>query len=228
VKRDAVPSSEKQRILSMIGEEWLIAILRGDSAEETEEVLHSIVEGGISLVEVPYTTPEAGRVIRRLRERHGDSIVVSAGTVTTVVQAEDAFQAGASAIVSPNLYPPVVEFALSHGLVSMPGCVTPTEVADALRLGADLIKLFPCYAFGPEYLGFLLGPFPGTRIVPAGRITLENMREYRRAGAYAGVVGVTTEMGLLDAVRSRDTDRLVSTARRFIEAARAARPIAPA
>jgi 2-keto-3-deoxy-6-phosphogluconate aldolase len=74
-------------------------------------------------------------------------------------------------------------------------------------------------------LSFMLGPFPGTRIVPAGRITLENMGEYRRAGAFAGVVGVTTEMGLLDAVKSRDTDRLRSTARMFIEAARAARPL---
>jgi 2-dehydro-3-deoxyphosphogluconate aldolase/(4S)-4-hydroxy-2-oxoglutarate aldolase len=225
VNEGAVSRGGKERVLARIGEEWLVAILRGDTAEETESVLHAIVEGGVTLIEVPYTTPDAGRVIQRLRERHGDAIVVSAGTVTTVEQAESAFRNGASAIVSPNLYPPVVEFALSHGLVSMPGCVTPTEIADALRLGADLIKLFPCYPLGPEYLSFMLGPFPGTRIVPAGRITLENMGEYRRAGAFAGVVGVTTEMGLLDAVKSRDTDRLRSTARMFIEAARAARPL---
>jgi 2-dehydro-3-deoxyphosphogluconate aldolase/(4S)-4-hydroxy-2-oxoglutarate aldolase len=211
---------EKKRILQRIGDEWLIAIMRGETAEETERTLDAVIAGGATLIEVPFTTPDASRVIRNLRSRHGDRIVVSAGTVTTVAQAEEAIESGAQGIVSPNLYPPVVETAVRRGVVAMPGCFTPTEIADAARLGADLIKLFPCYPVGAEYIGFMLGPFPGLRIVPAGRISLGNMEEYRRAGAYAGVVGVTTEMGLLEAVKARDFDRVVETTRTFVARAR--------
>jgi 2-dehydro-3-deoxyphosphogluconate aldolase/(4S)-4-hydroxy-2-oxoglutarate aldolase len=218
---------DKSEALRRIGEEWLIAIMRGSTAEETEAVCDALAAGGVTLIEVPYTTPSAGRVIRSVKARHGDRVLVSAGTVTTTDQAAEALDCGAGAIVSPNLFAPVVEFAVRHGVVSMPGCVTPTEIADALRLGADIIKLFPCYNLGPEYIGYMLGPFPGTRIAPAGKITLENMGEYRRAGAFAGIVGVTTEMGLLEAVRSRDLDRVERVARLFVEKAREVRQDSP-
>jgi len=211
---------DKERVLERIGAEWLIAILRGETAEETEWGCDAVVAGGATLIEVPFTTPGAAGVIRRLKDRHGDRIVVSAGTVLTVEQAREAVEAGAQAIVSPNLFPPVVEFALHSGVVSMPGCVTPTEIADAARLGADLIKLFPCYNLGPEYLGFLLGPYPGLRIAPAGRILLDNLQEYWKAGAFAGIVGVTTEMGLLREVKARDQLRVAETARLFVEKVR--------
>jgi len=127
---------DKERLIERIGAEWLIAILRGETAEETEEGCEALIAGGATLIEIPFTTPGASGVIQRLKARHGDRIVVSAGTVLTVEQAEEAVDHGAEAIVSPNLFPPVVEFAARRGIVSMPGCVTPTEVADAVRLGA--------------------------------------------------------------------------------------------
>lgn len=210
----------REEILKRIQDEWLIMILRGDTAEEAEEVFGALVAGGATLLEVPFTTPNAGRVIRRLREKHGDKIVVTAGTITTVDEAREALDCGAQGIVSPNLYPPVVEFALRNGLLSVPGCVTPSEIADARRLNADLIKLFPCYNLGPEYIGFILGPFPGTRIAPAGRVTLENMRAWQDAGAFAGIVGVTTEMALLREVKLRDYERVAQVAGAFLKKAK--------
>ena len=210
----------KAEILKRIHDDWLIMIMRGDTEEETETTCEDLIAGGATLIEVPFTTPGASRIIRNLRGRHGDRIVVAAGTVTTVEQAEEAVANRAQAIVSPCLHAPVVEFAVRRGVVSSPGCVTPTEIADALRLGADLIKLFPCYNVGPEYIGFILGPLPGTRIVPAGRVTLENMAAYHAAGAFAGVVGVTTEMGLLQAVKSKYHDEVTRTARVFVDKVR--------
>jgi 2-dehydro-3-deoxyphosphogluconate aldolase/(4S)-4-hydroxy-2-oxoglutarate aldolase len=208
---------DKEAILRRMHADWLVMILRGDSARQTEEAFDAIVEGGGTLLEVPFTTPDACAAIANLRRRHGDRVIVSAGTVTHPDQARQAIESGAQAIVSPNVYPAVVEVAVEQGVISMPGCFTPSEVADALRLGADVIKLFPCNPVGPEYLGYLLGPFPGTRIAPAGSIVLENMKAYYDAGAFAGVAGVMTEMRLADAVRAGRFDEITACTRHWIE-----------
>jgi 2-dehydro-3-deoxyphosphogluconate aldolase / (4S)-4-hydroxy-2-oxoglutarate aldolase len=211
----------KAEALRRIHEDWLVLILRGDTARQTEDTFEALIAGGATLLEVPFTTPDACDVIANLRKRHGDRILVSAGTVTTVDQARSAIDSGAQGIVSPNLYPAVVEYAVEKGVVSAPGCFTPSEIADALRLGADIIKLFPCYVVGPQYLMYMLGPFPGTRIMPAGKIVIENMQDYYDAGAFAGVVGVTTEMELLDAVREARYDEITQCAQRWVAEARA-------
>jgi 2-dehydro-3-deoxyphosphogluconate aldolase/(4S)-4-hydroxy-2-oxoglutarate aldolase len=192
----------KNDILKRIHEDWMALILRGDTPQQTEDTFEALIEGGATLLEVPFTTPGASDVIAHLRAKHGDRIVVSAGTVTTAEQARMAIESGAQGIVSPNLYPRVVEVAVEAGVVSAPGCFTPTEIADALRMGADLIKLFPCSIVGPRYIMYMLGPFPGTRIMPAGSIDIDNMQAYYDEGAFAGVAGVTTEMRLLDAVKA--------------------------
>jgi 2-dehydro-3-deoxyphosphogluconate aldolase / (4S)-4-hydroxy-2-oxoglutarate aldolase len=203
---------------------WLVLILRGDTARQTEDAFEAIIEGGGTLLEVPFTTPDACSVIANLRKRHGDRVVVSAGTVTQPEQARQAIDHGAQAIVSPNLYPAVVEVAVQQGVLAAPGCFTPSEVGEALRCGAEIIKLFPCYPLGPEYSGFLQGPFPGNRIMPAGCITLESMRAYYEAGAFAGVVGVTTEMRLLEAVREGRFAEITQCTRRWMEEVEGLRP----
>lgn len=205
----------KDDLIKRIHEEWLVMILRGDTAQQTEDTFNALIEGGATLVEVPFTTPGACDVIRRLRERHGDRIIVSAGTVTTVEQARAAIASGAQGIVSPNLYLPVLEVAVEAGVTSAPGCFTPSEIADALRNGADIIKLFPCDMVGPRYLWFMLGPYPGTRIMPAGSITMDNMQAYYEVGAFAGVVGVTTEMQLLNEVKSGQFAAITERARHW-------------
>ncbi len=211
----------KEVNLKRLHDEWLVMILRGDTAQQTEDTFEALIEGGATLLEVPFTTPDACGVIRHLRERHGDRVVVAAGTVTTAEQARAAIASGAQGIVSPNVYAPVVEAAAEAGVISAPGCLTPSEVADALRMGADIIKLFPCDMVGPRFLYFLQGPFPGVRVMPAGCILLENMAIYNEAGAFAGVVGVTTEMGLAQAVRERDFKAISEGARHWTSAVRA-------
>jgi len=161
----------KETHLKRLHDEWLVLILRGDTPQQTEDTFEALIEGGATLLEVPFTTPGACHVIGRLRERHGSRVVVSAGTVTTVDQARAAIASGAEGIVSPNLYAPVVEAAVEAGVVSMPGCFTPSEIADALRMGADVIKLFPCNMVGPQFVFYMQGPFPGVRIMPAASTT---------------------------------------------------------
>jgi len=211
----------KSELLKRIHDEWLVLILRGDTPQQTEDTFDALIEGGATLLEVPFTTNGAPGIIRRLRDRHGDRIVVSAGTVTTREQAKAAIDNGAQGIVSPNLYAPVVEEAVNANVISAPGCFTPSEVADALRMGADIIKLFPCDMVGPRFLFFLQGPYPGVRVMPAGCITLDNMRDYNAAGAFAGVAGVTTEMALSEAVKNRSFPEITARARDWTEAVRA-------
>ncbi len=211
----------KTALLERMHREWLVLILRGDTAQQTEDTFDALIEGGATLVEVPFTTPGACDVIANLRKKHGERIVVSAGTVTTAEQARMALDSGAQGIVSPNLFPPVVEAALAAGAIAAPGCFSPSEIADALRLGADVIKLFPCNMVGPQYLMYMLGPFPGTRIMPAGSIVLETMQSYFDEGAFAGVAGVTTEMRLLDEVRSGRFDEITACAERWFADVRA-------
>jgi 2-dehydro-3-deoxyphosphogluconate aldolase/(4S)-4-hydroxy-2-oxoglutarate aldolase len=122
--------------------------------------------------------------------------------------------------VSPNLYEAVVEEAVSAGVVSAPGCFTPTEAAHAMRMGADIIKLFPCDRVGPRFVYFMQGPCPGVRIMPAGSITIHNMSDYCAAGAFAGVAGVTTEMPLADAVKNRRFAEITECAREWTAAVR--------
>ena len=211
----------KENNLKRLHDEWLVLILRGDTAQQTEDTFEALIEGGATLIEVPFTTPGACDVIRHLRERHGSRIVVSAGTVTKVDQAHAAIESGAEGIVSPNLYAPVVEAAVEAGILSAPGCFTPSEIGEALRMGADVIKLFPCDIVGPRFVFFMQGPFPGVRIMPAGSILLENMESYYAVGAFAGVAGVTTEMALAKAVSEGNFAEITACARRWVSAVRA-------
>ena len=206
----------KTDVIATIHDQWLSMIMRGDTAQETLAAMEAVIEGGSRVVEVAFTTPDVCRVIGELHRRHGDRIVLAAGTVRTADQARQAFNHGARVIVSPNLYAPVVETALKLGAVSIPGCFTPTEVADALRLGADIIKLFPCEVGGPNLIRYLQGPFPEVRLLPAGAVTLENMQAYYQAGAFAAVAGVTTEMQLLQAVKGGRYDEVTRTTQAWL------------
>jgi 2-dehydro-3-deoxyphosphogluconate aldolase/(4S)-4-hydroxy-2-oxoglutarate aldolase len=210
----------KTDMLKRIHDEWLVLILRGDTPQQTEDTFDALIEGGATLLEVPFTTEGAPGIIRRLRDKHGDRVIVSAGTVTTREQAKAAIDNGAQGIVSPNLYAPVVEEAVNANVVSAPGCFTPSELADAMRMGADIIKLFPCDLVGPRFVFFMQGPFPGVRIMPAGSITIHNMEAYNAVGAFAGVAGVTTEMPLADAVKNRRFAEITACAREWTAAVR--------
>ena len=211
----------KEINLKRLNDEWLVLILRGDTPQQTEDTFDALVEGGATLLEVPFTTRGACDVIQRLRQKHGSRVIVSAGTVTTAEQARAAIASGAEGIVSPNLHAPVVEAAVEAGVLSAPGCFTPSEIADALRMGADVIKLFPCNMVGPQFVFYMQGPFPGVRIVSAGSIVLENMQSYYDVGAYAGVAGVTTEMPLAKAVKERNFAEITACARKWVAAVQA-------
>ncbi|MVA74578.1 bifunctional 4-hydroxy-2-oxoglutarate aldolase/2-dehydro-3-deoxy-phosphogluconate aldolase [Auraticoccus sp. F435] len=163
----------------------VIAVLRAPSAQSALEAVEALVAGGVTGVEVTYSTPGAPAVIAELGRRHGDAIVLGAGTITTPQQAEQAAAAGARFLVSPGTSPGVVAAMKATGLVTMSGVLTPSEVMTAVELGVDVCKLFPASLGGPAFLKALRGPFPDVVMMPTGGVSPDNVSEWVAAGALA-------------------------------------------
>lgn len=158
------------------------AILRTDQAAVVAPALAAAYAGGFRLLEVTLTTPDALHHIERLAEQ--DDVVPGAGTVLTLDDAKAAAAAGARFLVSPITDPQIISFCRQHDLLSVPGAYTPTEMMLAHRVGADLIKLFPGPANGPEYLAAVRGPLPFLKVVPTSGVTEENTDAWFAAGAF--------------------------------------------
>ena len=195
----------------------LVAILRGPSPELALRAARAIHAGGIRLIEVTMTVPNALGVLEEIGKVLGDDVTLGAGTVLDAETARTCVGAGARFIVSPNFDPATVEMARSLGAVSIPGALTPTEIVTAARAGADCVKVFPCSAVGgPDYLKALRGPLPDIKLVATGGVHLENVVDYLAAGATAVGLGA----GLIDWGRlEREGDQsVVGQTRRFVAA----------
>jgi 2-dehydro-3-deoxyphosphogluconate aldolase / (4S)-4-hydroxy-2-oxoglutarate aldolase len=175
-------------VISMMERHQLTVAVRTDTPEEAYRAAVACIKGGIKLVEITFSVPDAAGVIKEI-SGSGD-IAVGAGTVLTVGDAKKALAAGASYIVSPNLDEDIVKFSKKEGAVSIPGACTPTEIYRAYRAGADIIKLFPFVEMGG--LGFLKairGPFPFIKYMLCGGATMENVSGYVSARAAGILVG---------------------------------------
>jgi len=172
-------------VLDVISERKLIAVIRCDSPDELPPVAHALLEGGIDIIEVTMTVPGAIEGLRRVAAEVGDRALLGAGTVLDRRSTEQAIDAGASFIVSPCCVPEVIQATIDRGVLSIPGCFSPTEVLTAVRLGAPVVKLFPASVLGPQFIREMAGPFPGLRTIPTGGITLDNIGQFLAAGATA-------------------------------------------
>ena len=206
--------------LERVKELGLLAVVRGESREAAVEVSDALIEGGVLGIEVTFTTPEADLAIRDLGEKHGDSILLGAGTVTTREQVERAAEAGSKFLVSPGTDPDLMPVMRETGILVLPGALTPSEVMLAGRLGAQAVKLFPGSSGGPSYLKALSGPFPDVQFIPTGGVSLGNIADWFAAGAVAVGAGSALAPSSLS---GRDRGEVVETASRFAEAVRAAR-----
>lgn len=174
--------------LARIARERCSAILRTDLSDAVAPAMQAAVDGGFRVVEITLTTPDALEHVAALAG--DDRLLVGAGTVLDVEQADAARRAGARFLVSPVCDPEVIRWAGEHEMVVIPGCFTPTEMLTAHRAGAPMVKLFPGPGDGPAYLRACLGPLPFLRIFPTGGVTLTNAAAHLDAGAFGvGFVG---------------------------------------
>ncbi|BAM02103.1 MULTISPECIES: bifunctional 4-hydroxy-2-oxoglutarate aldolase/2-dehydro-3-deoxy-phosphogluconate aldolase [Caldilinea] len=212
---------DKLTILSQIEKLGLLAVLRGPSPELTVAMADALVAGGVRGIEITYTTPKAEEVVATLKRQYGLSIVLGMGTLTEPEQVEEALAAGAQFLVSPHCDPILGQRMVASGVLAMIGALTPTEVLQAHRLGADVVKLFPGSLGGPSYMQSLRGPFPQIRMMPTGGVNLSNVAEWFKAGAVA--IGVGSELCPAAWAKEGRFDEITARAREFVAAVAAAR-----
>lgn len=168
----------------------LVAILRGIKPEDVDAVSDTLVEAGLRIIEVPLNSPQPLKSIERLANRHGDDVLVGAGTVMTPDDVIDVRDAGGQLIVTPHMDVDIIDEAKAEGLTCIPGSATPTEAFTALTAGADAIKMFPGEAMPPPVVKAWRAVFPAeTRLLVVGGVNADNIKAYQAAGASGFGIG---------------------------------------
>jgi 2-dehydro-3-deoxyphosphogluconate aldolase/(4S)-4-hydroxy-2-oxoglutarate aldolase len=202
---------DREAVLQRIVDIGIIPVLRAERAEDALLVVDVLYESGIPVVEVTTTVPGAATVIAEISRKFGSKLLVGAGTVLNIEQAQLCIEAGASFLVSPGLSLPVLRHAKNIKMLAIPGVLSPTEVMTALSEGETLMKVFPCGSVGgPAYLKALRGPFPNAAFIPTGGVSVKNIGDYFAAGAIA--VGVGGDLVSIEALRSGNLEPIRSAA----------------
>jgi len=182
----------RQEIVKHIEELGIVPVIRAPSAELAARAARAVLAGGIDVLEITMTVPDALSLMRALRAELGSDVILGAGTVLDAKAARDCIAAGAQFIVSPGFDLETVKVVQELGCPVMPGVLTPTEVIQAWKAGADMAKVFPCSAAGgASYLKALKAPLPQVKLLPTGGVDLDTAREYIVAGASALGLGAS-------------------------------------
>ncbi len=206
----------KHYLFQAILDRGMVAIVRADAADAALRLAEACIAGGMDALEIAFTTPDTLEVIKELRLRHGDKVLLGAGTVLDAETARLAILAGAKFIISPNVNADTIRMCQRYQVLAMPGAMTPTEILAALEAGADIIKIFPAEAFSPAYVKALRAPLPQAPLMPTGGVTLENLHQWFENGAVAVGIGgsltgpaATGDYGAVTAKASAFVQRMV-------------------
>ena len=198
-----------------------MAVIRLKDPAKLRSVVEAMAGGGVRVLEVTMTVPGAVGLIRELAPTLPDGFLLGAGTVTDAETARAVIDAGASFVVGPIFRPDVIAACHERDVPAMPGCFTPTEIFAAHECGADIVKVFPATALGPQFIRDVRAPLPQIKLMPTGGVTLDNAGDWIRAGAVAVGVG----SALLDAKAIADGrfEVITDNARRVVASVAAAR-----
>jgi len=178
------------------------------------EVAQALFEGGVTVMEITMSVPDALEVISQVRQSMGDRVLLGAGTVLDAETARAVLFAGAEFIVAPTLNLDVIRLCRRYDKLVMPGAFTPTEILTAWEAGADIVKVFPADVVGPAFFKALRGPLPQVRLMPTGGVDLSTAADFLKAGACC--LGVGGQLVELKAVGERNFDRIRSLARQYV------------
>ena len=164
-----------------------------EDVKDAVPLAKALVEGGLPCAEVTFRTEAAEESIRLMAEQFPD-MLVGAGTVLTKEQVDAAAAAGAKFIVSPGFDPEIVDYCLEKEIPVYPGCVSPSEVAQAVKRGLKVVKFFPAEpAGGLPMIKAMAAPYVGLKFMPTGGINAKNLEEYLSC-FYPKIIGVNTHI----------------------------------
>lgn len=149
-----------------------------NNADDAVPLADALIKGGLPCAEVTFRTDAAEESIRRICESFPD-MLVGAGTVLTTKQVERAYKAGAKFIVSPGFDPEIIDYCISIGLPVLPGCITPSEIAQAVKRGLKVVKFFPAeQSGGVAMIKAMAAPYSMVKFMPTGGISTKNLADY--------------------------------------------------
>lgn len=215
----------REETIAKIEEEKIIVITRGIYGEELLRLADALVKGGIRCFEITYdpadpnTCEKVKANIEALHERFGDTLYLGIGTVLTKEQVHNAKEAGARFVVSPNFDPEIVKETIALDMVSMPGCMTPTEIVQADNAGADFIKLFPAGTLGIKYCKDIYAPLHHVKYIATVGVSEETFTQYLEMG-FAGA-GISSQLVDKKCRDAGNYEELTRRAQRFVEIAHA-------
>lgn len=212
----------RQETIRAVEAEKVIAIVRGAAPEQCLKVAQALYDGGIRLMEVTYNQKDPASwqatadAIGAIAKEFEGRMLVGAGTVTNTELVEMTAKAGGRFIISPDCYPDVIRRTLELDMVSMPGALTPTEVMQAHRAGADFVKLFPLGNLGVAYAKAVMAPISHVKLLAVGGVNENNVAEFLKAGLVgAGIGGNLANKKWIDA---GEYHKITETARKLVEA----------
>jgi 2-dehydro-3-deoxyphosphogluconate aldolase/(4S)-4-hydroxy-2-oxoglutarate aldolase len=197
----------------------VIAVVRASSLDEAKKLSAACAEGGIVGLEITFTVPGADEVIAKLSEDKQAKYVVGAATVLDETTARIAIMRGAKFIVSPSFDKGVAELCNLYQVPYMAGCFTITEIITAMKAGVDVIKVFPGSSATPAYFKAVHGPLPQANLMPTGGVSLENAKDWIKAGA----VAIGTGGDLTAPAKTGDYAEVTRRAKEFVRLVKEAR-----
>lgn len=210
---------DKLQVIETVKKIGVVAVIRGNTPEEAVQISEACIAGGVTAIEVAFTTPRAHEAILTLSEKYKDNaaVVIGAGTVLDAETARMAILNGTAFVVSPAFDEATIKLCNRYRVACMPGTTTIQGVIQALELGADIVKVFPGEVVGSKFIKALKGPLPQAQMMPTGGVSIDNVGEWFKAGAVAvGAGGALTGGG-------KTLAEITETAKKFVEAVAAAR-----
>ncbi|HLJ97455.1 MAG TPA: bifunctional 4-hydroxy-2-oxoglutarate aldolase/2-dehydro-3-deoxy-phosphogluconate aldolase [Gemmataceae bacterium] len=192
----------------------IVAVVRSPNSQQLVEVARALADGGVSVVEITMSVPNALDVLRQVRHALGDHVLLGAGTVLDPETARAVLLAGAEYIVAPTVNLEVIRLCQRYNKLVMPGAFTPTEILTAWEAGADIVKVFPADVVGPAFFKAMRGPLPQIRLMPTGGVDLTTAAAFLEAGACC--LGVGGQLVEPKAVAEKNFDRIRELARQYV------------
>lgn len=212
----------KNEIIENVYKKKIVAIVRGLSKEEAVDTAKALAAGGINMIEVTFDQTSTDgykatlEAIATIASTMQGAVYVGAGTVLSIEQVDLAYKAGAQYIITPSVDTAVIKHANELGMVTMPGAMSPTEIEEAYKAGADFVKVFPGGNLGADYIKAVKAPLKHIPLLAVGGVNLDNIESFKKAGVVGfGLGGNLVNQTL---IKAGNFDEITKIAKAYVSA----------